>query len=89
MSTWILIIYVGLGGDPGRAITNIPGFKSKTQCEKAGNEATFYVRTGVYFVCVKQPPMDPPIHIIVPMPDSGMSLMLQPWEVDGGVSIDL
>lgn len=58
--TYILIIFVTVGvlsNKDSMAITNVPGFSNKTQCEAAGREAVAKFGTGTKrasYVCVEQ-----------------------------------
>lgn len=59
---WILIVLVHCGmycgdGDNPMAVTNIPGYTTKQECEAAGKEAQDLTRATVKstrFVCISQ-----------------------------------
>jgi hypothetical protein len=59
--TWVLIILVHVGGMSDRessALTSVPGFASKEDCESAGRTAKDGLSTGTKkaaTVCVAQP----------------------------------
>lgn len=68
MTTWVLILLV-FGGSPpaSRTMTNVPGFSSEIECDKAGRAAR-EAFTGadpsagrfVEYVCVSQTSPDKP-----------------------------
>lgn len=60
MITWILILFAhfgSIGQDNSLALTNVPGFGSKVECEQAGRAAeslTVSNFKNIEFVCVQQ-----------------------------------
>lgn len=57
--TWVLILFVGVGaiGGEANALTSVPGFATKEQCEAAGTASVKKFESGtkrVQFVCAEQ-----------------------------------
>ena len=60
MTTWVLILFVGVGmaGDgEANALTSVPGFASEELCSKAGTASVRKFESGtkrVQYVCTSQ-----------------------------------